>query len=171
MSPRPKPAPAIVIDLAMPSARWRRSLPGVKKIATEAANAALVQSKKRIPPAELSLVLADDAAVAALNQRWRGRAGPTNVLSFPGGDEFSSPGPRLLGDVVLAYGTVSREAKAQGKTLADHARHLIVHGVLHLLGYDHEADGPARRMERLETRILATLGVSDPYRVREDAHG
>jgi len=171
MNPRPKPLTVVAIELAMPCARWRRNLPGVKKIATEAASAALAQSKKRIPAAELSLVLADDAAVAALNRRWRGRAGPTNVLSFPSGDEFDGSGPRLLGDVVLAYGTVAREAKAQGKTLADHARHLIVHGVLHLLGYDHEADGPAQRMERLETRILATLGVSDPYRIREEADG
>jgi probable rRNA maturation factor len=171
MSRRRETARAVVIDIAMPCARWRRALPSVKTIATEAASAALAQSRKRLPNAELSLVLADDTAVAALNRRWRGRTGPTNVLSFSSDDAMASPGPRILGDVVLAYGTVAREAKVQQKTLADHLRHLVVHGVLHLLGYDHEAAGPARRMETLETRILAGLGVADPYRAAENARG
>ncbi|MGH6976532.1 MAG: rRNA maturation RNase YbeY, partial [Stellaceae bacterium] len=78
---------------------------------------------------------------------------------------------RLLGDVVVAHGTIAREARAQGKTLADHLAHLIVHGVLHLLGFDHERAAEARRMEALEVTILARLGVADPYRVREAAHG
>jgi len=131
----------------------------------------MAQAGKKRGAVELSLVLADDAMVAQLNRQWRGRSGPTNVLAFASEERASPPAPLLLGDVVLAYETVTREAKDQGKPLADHFRHLVIHGVLHLLGYDHEAAGPARRMERIETRVLATLGVADPYEAREDAHG
>jgi probable rRNA maturation factor len=171
MSPDPDPFPDFVIDLAVPCARWRRALPRVEAVACEAAQAALGRARKKRGAVELSLVLADDERVAALNHRWRHRAGPTNVLAFAFDEQPAPPAPLMLGDVVLAYETVTKEAKDQGKPLADHLRHLIIHGVLHLLGYDHEAAGPARRMETLETRILATLGVPDPYRVREDAHG
>lgn len=171
MSPDPDKLPSFVIDLAIPCARWRRILPSVDAVAREAAHAALGRAGKKLGAAELSLVLADDEAVAALNQRWRHRVGPTNVLAFAFDERPTPPAPLMLGDVVLAYETVTKEAKDQGKSLADHLRHLVIHGVLHLLGYDHEAAGPARRMESLETRILATLGVPDPYRTREDAHG
>lgn len=154
----------IAIDIAMPCAAWRRALPAAATIAREAAEAALAASGKRIACAELSLVLADDATVRDLNGRWRGKDAPTNVLAFAS-DEAPEPGkPVLLGDVVLAFETVTHEAKSQGKSLADHLRHLVIHGVLHLLGYDHIAVAPARRMEALETRILAGLGVADPYR-------
>lgn len=170
MNPDPEPG-AVVIDLAIPCARWRRALPASEKLARQAAQTALAQAGKKLGTAELSLVLADDETVAALNRRWRRRSGPTNVLAFASDERAAPPAPLLLGDVVLAYETVTREARDQGKTLADHLRHLVVHGVLHLLGYDHDAAGPARRMETLETRILASLGVPDPYDVREDAHG
>jgi probable rRNA maturation factor len=171
MNPDPDPSRAIVIDLAIPCAKWRRALPGAEKHAKEAARAALAGSKKKLGAAELSLVLSDDAAVAALNERWRGHVGPTNVLAFAT-EERPPPGaPVLLGDVILAYETVKREARDQDKPLADHVRHLIVHGVLHLLGYDHDAAGPARQMENLETRILATLGVPDPYHMRAPIDG
>lgn len=169
MSRAPEGSSAVVIDLAMPCTRWRRALRDVERVAREAAGAALAHARKERRAAELSLVLADDAAVAALNERWRQIAGPTNVLAFPS-NERASP-VLLLGDVVLAYETVAREAKDQGKTLADHLRHLVIHGVLHLLGYDHDASLPARRMEALETRILASLGVPDPYRERQATHG
>lgn len=159
----PDPPREIVIDLAVPCAKWRRALPGVEKLAREAARAALARAGRKLGATELSLVLADDAVVAALNQRWRRRNGPTNVLAFASDEGAMPPAPLLLGDVVLAYETVTKEARDQGKTLADHFRHLVIHGVLHLLGYDHDAAGPARRMETLETRILATLGVPDPY--------
>ena len=165
------PADAVAIDLAIPCARWRRAVPNVATLATQAARAALARAGRRIRGAELSLVLADDATIAALNQRWRHRAGPTNVLAFPGGGGPDSAAPLLLGDVILAFETVAREAKEQGKTLSDHLRHLVIHGVLHLLGHDHEEAAMARRMEALEKRILATLGIADPYRLREDAHG
>jgi len=165
------PPRAVAIDLAIPCARWRRAVPKVATVATEAARAALGQAGRSIRDAELSLVLADDVTVAGLNGRWRHRAGPTNVLAFPGGGRPDSAAPLLLGDVILAFETVAREAKEQGKTLPDHLRHLVIHGVLHLLGHDHEDAATARRMEATEKRILALLGVADPYRLREEAHG
>jgi probable rRNA maturation factor len=114
---------------------------------------------------ELSVTLTDDAEQARLNRLYRGRDGPTNVLSFPAGANSSGlPGmPLLLGDVVLAFETTAREAREQQKPVADHLRHLVVHGVLHLLGCDHEAEAEALTMEALEKEILAALGVPDPY--------
>lgn len=171
MTEKRGPTRTVAIDLAVPCAEWRRALPRVGDLAVAAARAALRDAGARLQRAELSLVLADDATVAALNERWRHRAGPTNVLAFPGGGRPDAAAPLLLGDVILAFETVSREAKEQGKTLADHLRHLIVHGVLHLLGHDHDEAKAARRMEALEKRVLATLGIADPYRLRESAHG
>lgn len=165
------PKRGIEIDLAIPCASWRRALPAVAGLARAAATAALEQSRKRIGAAELSLVLADDAAVRELNARWRGKDAPTNVLAFASDETQVFGRPVLLGDVVLAFETVTAEAKAQGKSLADHLRHLVIHGVLHLLGYDHIEAAPAKRMEALETRILASLGVANPYRPREPALG
>jgi probable rRNA maturation factor len=171
MNPDPDPQRTVVIDLAIPCAKWRRAIPDVEKRAKEAARTVLAHAGKKLGAAELSLVLADDETVAALNERWRQREGPTNVLAFASEQRAMPPAPLVLGDVVLAYETVTKEARDQGKALVDHLRHLVIHGVLHLLGYDHEAAGPARRMEMLETRLLATLGVPDPYHAREDAHG
>ena len=109
---------------------------------------------------ELSCLLCDDAAVQALNLLWRGIDRPTNVLSFPA----AGPGAeRMLGDIVVAYGTVSREALAEGKAMRDHFAHLVVHGTLHLVGQDHEAEAEAEVMEALETRAMARLGMADPY--------
>lgn len=157
---------AVDIDLAEPCALWRRRLPTVKALCLEAARAALASAGVG-GPAELSLVLADDALVRSLNARWRGQDKPTNVLSFATEEEPTAPPlPRLLGDVVLAFETVAAEAAEQGKPLADHLRHLIVHGVLHLVGLDHVIEAEAQRMETLETRILAGLAVPDPYRER-----
>lgn len=134
---------------------------------------------------EVSVVLTDDAAIRDLNRTWRNIDKPTNVLSFPvqpvpaqdrrlpsqGGRESSaqaaSMGHPLLGDIVIAYETVAREADGEGKRFCDHLAHLAVHGLLHLLGYDHDSDHAADEMERLETRILAQLDVPDPYLTRE----
>ncbi|WP_304191446.1 rRNA maturation RNase YbeY [Phenylobacterium aquaticum] len=105
------------------------------------------------------ILLTGDDEVAALNDQFRHKAGPTNVLSFP-----APPNPEgLIGDIALAYGVCAREAAEQGKMLEQHLSHLVVHGVLHLLGYDHEEDGEAEAMEALERSILETLGVPDPY--------
>ena len=147
-----------VIDVVTPCAAWRKHLPGAAKLARETARAALADA--RHTGGELSVVLSDDEAVRILNKRWRGKDAPTNVLSFATGE------PNLLGDVVLAFETVAREAKAQGKPLANHVRHLVVHGVLHLLGHDHARERDATRMENRERRILKSFGVADPYRLR-----
>ncbi|MFQ5563609.1 MAG: rRNA maturation RNase YbeY [Parvularculaceae bacterium] len=112
--------------------------------------------------APVSILFADDEFVHALNRRYRGEDSPTNVLSFPAGD--GSTAPEWLGDVALAFETCEREAGEAGVALADHASHLLVHGVLHLIGYDHHSDADADVMEALESRILARLGVRDPYR-------
>ncbi len=103
-----------------------------------------------------------------LNKTYRGKDKSTNVLSFPSGEAAESPrATRPLGDVAIALGTVKREAKAQGKTVDDHLTHLMVHAVLHLLGYDHESDPDAEEMEALERKALATLGIADPYRMAQ----
>jgi metalloprotein, YbeY/UPF0054 family len=115
-------------------------------------------------PAEVSLLFTDDAAMAEINGEWRGKPKPTNVLSFPafpiapGG----MPGP-MLGDIVLARETIEREAAELGKPVNEHVAHLLVHGFLHLFGYDHMETEEAEKMEGLETRILGRLGLSDPY--------
>ena len=116
--------------------------------------------------AEVSVLFADDAFVRDLNARWRGQDKPTNVLSFPSAPEKvpgpRAPGPRSLGDIVLAFETVAREAREAGKPFDHHAAHLLVHGFLHLLGYDHETDAEAAVMEAREARILETLDIPDP---------
>lgn len=167
------PARAVEIDLAERSPLWRQALPAVDGVCERAARAALAGGGAPPGPAELAIVLADDALLRALNREWRGRDAPTNVLSFAasGGAPAASGAPLLLGDVVLAFETVAGEAAAQGKPLADHLAHLVVHGVLHLLGFDHEIAGEAERMEALEIRLLAGLGIADPYRVAEASHG
>ena len=156
-------APAIAVDIAIEAeawgeeARWR---PLVERVAT-----AIAARPEPIVPeaAEWSVVLSDDARVRVLNHDWRGQDKPTNVLSFPAADEDDDdPGP-LLGDVVVAFETTAREAREEGKTLEHHLAHLLVHGLLHLFGWDHEDDAEADEMEALETEILAGLGVADPY--------
>jgi probable rRNA maturation factor len=114
---------------------------------------------------EVTLVLTDDDEMRELNRTWRGKDSSTNVLSFqagePVGEAHGEPSP--LGDIVLAGETVIEEAKLKGIPAADHAVHLVVHGMLHLLGFDHERDADAERMEALETKVLAGLGIADPY--------
>ncbi len=137
----------VVLDAA-----WTKALPGVERLVRRAVRAA-VKGKK-----SLTVALADDKAVRVLNARDRKKDKPTNVLSYPSGERA------FLGDIVLARQTVWREAKEQKKSPTDHVTHLVVHGVLHLLGHDHETgEVDAERMEARERRILAKLGVADPY--------
>jgi probable rRNA maturation factor len=153
------------IAVLCPAAAWQQALPAAETVARRAAEAALAGERGAEGDAgvELCIVLADDALLGRLNRDYRGKDGPTNVLSFPSGEAISEPAGRLLGDVVLAFETCAREAATQGKRLEDHLRHLTVHGVLHLLGYDHESDDEAAAMEAQEISILAELGVGDPY--------
>jgi probable rRNA maturation factor len=143
------------------SARLWRGLPRARPIARETIAAAVAESLWAPgEEIEVSLCLADDATLRALNARWREIDKPTNVLSFPS----EGHGTRLeLGDIALAFETLEREAEELGVPLADHYRHLVAHGFLHLIGYDHQTDGEAERMEALETRILSRLGTADPY--------
>ena len=114
--------------------------------------------------AELSVLLCDDPTIASLNGQWRGKEKPTNVLSFPAPPlQAAAPDEKMpLGDIAIAYETLVREAEENGTTVSDHLSHLVVHGFLHLLGYDHHMDDEAERMERLERDILARIGVADP---------
>jgi probable rRNA maturation factor len=127
-----------------------------------AAHAAFGEAPPRAAAsAEVTILLTDDAEMRALNSTWRGKDAPTNVLSFPAGEV---PGEDAsLGDIVIAYETTAREADDSGLALEDHVSHLVVHGVLHLLGFDHMDDGEAEQMEDLERRALASIGIADPY--------
>lgn len=154
----------IDIDIAVEAEGWA-ALGDVSDLARRAVEAALATAPGMpAEDVELSLLLADDGTVRELNRAWRGTDKPTNVLSFPANPAPGMPGPRPLGDIALAFETLAREAEAEGKALADHAAHLIVHGVLHLLGYDHESDAEAEVMEALEVKALARLGIANPYR-------
>ncbi len=146
-----------MIDIEIEDDGWPRTLPGVEPLVRTAVEATL--ASEGADGEGVSLLLTSDLAVQALNARFRGQDKPTNVLSFPApkNPEFH------LGDLALAYGVCVREAAEQGKTLAQHTSHLIVHGMLHLLGYDHEEDGEAEEMENEEREILARLGIADPY--------
>jgi probable rRNA maturation factor len=151
------------------SARWRK----YSTAKTLVKKAVLAAAKAVSPsPSELAIVLSNDSAIRTLNRDWRGKNAPTNVLSFPvpgtpprrrraGGKPQDAP--PYIGDIVIAYETVVREAKAQDKPFAHHLAHLAVHGFLHLYGYDHENDSDAQKMERLERKILARLAIPDPY--------
>jgi probable rRNA maturation factor len=158
-------APHLEIIVEAPT--WN-ALRGVKPALRRAISAAA--APMRLKESELAIVLTDDSAIRALNRRWRGRDKATNVLSFPAhGLVPPGSGPRPLGDIVIAYETMTREAQEQGLPLTHHLTHLAVHGFLHLLGYDHESDTEAETMEQLERDILARLDVPDPYATREEA--
>ena len=137
--------------------RWRGLRPTVKR-AVE-----LVLAVRRVKHAAVTVVLSDDAAVKELNRDYRAKNKPTNVLSFPDGDVVE--GVMQLGDIILAYDTVVREATAQHKPLKHHLTHLTIHGVLHLLGFDHVDEQEAEAMEAIEIKILARMGIANPYEV------
>ncbi len=156
-------SPDIALDIAVESALWD-SFADAGALAKAAIGAALRHADAVfLPGAEISLLLCDDAFIRGLNARWRGQDKPTNVLSFPSAaDPTASP---ILGDIVIAFETLAREAEDEGKSLRAHFVHLLVHGTLHLVGYDHQSDAEAEVMERLERESLAALGIDDPYRL------
>lgn len=164
-----------LVETVIEDARWEAF--GLAALAERAGRAALTGVGLSVEGFQISLMGCEDARIAGLNADFRGKPQPTNVLSWPSeerGAEFvgeapepPEPGdpqdPESLGDIAIAWETCAREAEDQGKPMADHVTHLIVHGVLHLLGYDHVEEEDAAVMEALEVRILASLGVSDPY--------
>jgi probable rRNA maturation factor len=155
--------PTVEVTTNFPA--WRECA-GAETLAEEAARLALLRGKAPAA-AFVDITLDDDAAQRALNLTWRGKDTATNVLAFPAADPATpvpAGAPLLLGDVVLAFETIRREAAEQDKPLADHLRHLVVHGVLHLLGHDHIEAADAAAMEAREIAILAELGVPNPYR-------
>ena len=153
---------------------WRQLWPAAVGAARAAARTVLDRTANRRfsdsgQVVELTIVLADDSEVRRLNRDYRGIDKPTNVLSFGGADDGRrrmAGEPAILGDVILARETVAAEAAAQGKSIADHALHLVVHGVLHLLGHDHKSAREADAMEALEIELLARLGIANPYVAR-----
>lgn len=161
------PVSGLDIDIVCEAGVWPN---GAEEIVRRAAEHAYVVAGPG-NDAELCVVLANDDFVQDLNKTYRGKNKPTNVLSFPtgaipyavGGEPLIDIGPHLLGDVVLALETIMREAAEQNKTFAHHLTHLVVHGVLHLLGQDHEDDADAEEMEAMERDILEDLDISDPY--------
>ena len=152
-----------MIDVILDAAAWEAAEPRAAALAEIAAAAVLQHERAR---GDIAILLADDARIAELNAAFRGKDGPTNVLSFPAATGVDAPQSRSLGDIALAFGVCAREAAEQGKSLAHHLQHLTAHGVLHLLGYDHESDAEAEAMEAKERAILAGLGVADPYAPR-----
>ncbi len=166
--------PDPIVDIAVDDAGWTDAIPGVEDLTRLAAEEALAVAGDRYRLA-VSVVLGDDQAVRRLNQSWRGIDKATNVLSFPALDiiagqelepEAGHPEdePVALGDIIVARQTVLDEAAAENKKPGNHLSHLIVHGVLHLLGYDHMDEDEAMRMETLECELLGRLGIADPYR-------
>jgi probable rRNA maturation factor len=163
------------IAIAVDEPAWVESVPEAEALIERFALAALAAADCDLGdgPLEISVVLADNDTVQQLNRDWRGKDKPTNVLSFAALDDDEAPvvpgAPLLLGDIIFAYQTCRDEAEALGKPMSEHLAHLVVHGVLHLLGYDHEEDeAEAEEMEGLETAILAGFGIADPYGTADD---
>lgn len=146
--------PDFEVDILANSQLWR----GHEDLLSKALAAAAQAEGKS---GTVSLLLGDDAAITELNREFRGKNGPTNVLSFPPAAGTAEPG--FLGDIALAAETIVEEAQFQGKRFEHHAAHLVVHGFLHLIGYDHEKSADAEVMERREREILASFGIEDPY--------
>jgi len=152
---------SVEIDINVAAVAWD-GLDELEALTRDSIAASLAESgAPLVDGCEISVTFCDDAEIQELNAEWRGKDKPTNVLSFP------TPGPLaarpLLGDVIIAYETVAREAVEQEKTLRDHTAHMVIHGFLHLIGYDHETAAEAEEMESLERRIASRLGLRDPY--------
>ncbi len=158
-----------LVDVLVEEARWTEV--GLERLAETAASAALSAVGRDPGRHELTLLACGDTRIAGLNESFRGKPVATNVLSWPAfegappepGSALAGEEPLFLGDLAIAYGTCAAEAAAAGVSLADHATHLVVHGVLHLLGHDHEVEAEAEAMEAIETKVLASLGIDDPY--------
>lgn len=166
-----KPAPnadlsairAVEIDILVEAGDWPDE-GDLRTLAWRALTAVFSETGIEAPVTELSLVFTDDAHIRSLNAGWRDKDKPTNVLSFPAFPvKVGGPLPPMLGDIILASETISREAALEEKPFDHHLTHLIIHGLLHLLGYDHETEAEAEEMEAVERRALARLAIPDPY--------
>ena len=153
----------MIVTIDVDDAGWE-GIPALAELAARAMIAAVAAAHVKHDTFETAILFTSDDAMMALNAQWRGAAYVTNVLSFAA-EDFPVPAGEVqpLGDIVLGSGVVRREADEQGKTFPDHATHLIIHGLLHLLGYDHETGDEAIVMEELEIEILKGLGISNPY--------
>jgi len=168
--------PILAVDLTVEAEAWAESIPDLEARAIRALEAALKDCPAPTAGIEVSVLLSDDGRIQALNREFRDKDKPTNVLSFPAqdpedlvdlldGDLTAWPDglPLVLGDIAIAHGVVVREAEEMAKPFSDHFSHMLVHGMLHLLGYDHEEADDAEEMETLEIQVLATLDVPNPY--------
>lgn len=172
-------AGSLDLTVALDDPAWASALPDLDAQARRWTRAAIAGARADggapagpLSPAavhEMGVVFSSDDIVHELNREWRGKDQPTNVLAFADAEPPPPGAPWQMGDVVVAFATTRAEAEAAELPLADHAAHLVVHGVLHLFGYDHQDDDEASRMERLETAILAGLGIADPYGSRPRA--
>lgn len=140
-----------MIEIEIDDEAWIKAVPRAEEACRLAAEAAVAR--------DVVILLTDNETMRDLNARFRGKDSPTNVLSFPAAPTAEGH----LGDIALAFGVCEAEAREQGKTLSAHLQHLVIHGVLHLIGYDHQADADAERMETRERELLAGLGIPDPY--------
>jgi probable rRNA maturation factor len=153
----------LTADILVTADCWQAE-PDASRLVQRAIEAAVREVSASAEAAEVAIVLTDDSGIRTLNRDWRGIDKPTNVLSFPAVQTpAGSAQPRMLGDIAIAYEITRREAECENKPFAHHLSHLAVHGFLHLIGYDHETDADAEKMETLERTILASLGVPDPY--------
>lgn len=152
------------IDILTEAEGWA-ALPDAETLVRRAVAAALTEGAELEEDVtfEVSVTLTDDARIRTINREWRDKNKPTNVLSFPAAEVPEGVTPVPLGDIIVAFETVAAEARDEDKSLADHFTHLIVHGTLHLVGYDHEDEDEAEEMEDTERHILAGLGIADPY--------
>ncbi|QKC93317.1 rRNA maturation RNase YbeY [Mesorhizobium sp. NZP2298] len=156
------PSVSVDIDISVEAGDWPDEA-SLTRLVDRAVDAAFAETGVA-GRSELSVVFSDDAHIRTLNAGWRGKDKPTNVLSFPAFPPVpGGPLPPMLGDIVLAAETVTREAALEDKPLENHITHLVVHGLLHLLGYDHETDAEAEAMEAIERAALARLAIPDPY--------
>lgn len=159
----PAICPGILPDINIEADAWQ-ALPDLDGLVARALAAGLAEAPfLPLAGAEINILLSDDARVRAINMQWRGFDKPTNVLSFPAANPDRIARSPVLGDLVLAHDTIAREALAEAKTMADHVSHLLIHGLLHLLGEDHETEAQAQAMEAREIAALAQLGIADPY--------